>query len=79
MEKHKTLREVSALRHHLHINSGLRLEFLASIARLLREYGIKADDELLNSLILAVPDELWPQDGEPMPPKAPMPPVAPVS
>jgi hypothetical protein len=76
MERQETLREIAALRHNLHINSRLRLEFLASLSKLLREYGISADDELLSSLILAVPAELWAKD-PPMPPIAPMPPEAP--
>jgi hypothetical protein len=76
MERQEALREIAALRHNLHINSRLRLEFLASLSKLLREYGISADDELLSSLILAVPEELWAKE-PPMPPIAPMPPVAP--
>ena len=76
MERQDALREIAALRHNLHINSRLRLEFLASLSKLLREYGISADDELLSSLILAVPEELWAKD-LPMPPEAPMPPDAP--
>jgi hypothetical protein len=77
MERQETLREIAALRHNLHINSRLRLEFLANISKLLRDYGISADDELLSSLILAVPDELWAKE-PPMPPIAPMPPDAPM-
>jgi hypothetical protein len=76
MERQEALREIAALRHNLHINSRLRLEFLANISKLLRDYGISADDELLSSLILAVPEELWAKD-PPMPPIAPMPPDAP--
>src|SRR5205085_179814 len=81
MQREETLREIAALRHNLHINNRLRLEFLASISKLLRDYGITADDELLGSLILAVPDELSAQDNAPMPPASPddepMPPLAP--
>jgi hypothetical protein len=78
MQREETLREVAALRHNLHINSRLRLEFLASISKLLRDYGISADDQLLSSLILAVPDELSAGDEAPMPPDtAPMPPTPP--
>ena len=82
MQREETLREVAALRHNLHVNSRLRLEFLASISKLLRDYGITADDQLLSSLILAVPDELS-AEGEPsQPPLSPdsepsQPPLAP--
>ncbi|HEX8843574.1 MAG TPA: hypothetical protein VF791_02970 [Pyrinomonadaceae bacterium] len=87
MEREETLREIAALRHNIYINNRLRLEFLASISKLLRDYGISAEDELLSSLILAVPDELSAGNGapptstlssrEPVPPLAPMPPEAP--
>src|SRR3954471_12193676 len=83
MQREETLREVASLRHNLHINSRLRLEFLASISKLLRDYGITADDQLLSSLILAIPDELsansapMPPEGEPMPPTPPDEPLPP--
>ena len=81
MQREETLREIAALRHNLHVNNRLRLEFLASISKLLRDYGITADDELLSTLILAVPEELSAQDEAPMPPTSPdvepMPPTAP--
>jgi len=81
MQREETLREIAALRHSLHVNNRLRLEFLASISKLLRDYGITADDELLSSLILAVPDELSAQSEAPMPPTSPqeepMPPTSP--
>lgn len=86
MERIEALREIAALRHNLHVNSSLRLEFLNSISRLLREYGISADDELLNSLILAVPEELSAMSSDytptepdmpPLQPDEPMPPIAP--
>jgi hypothetical protein len=83
MQREETLREIAALRHNLHINSRLRLEFLASISKLLRDYGITADDQLLSSLILAVPDELSaseapiPPEGEPLPPTPPDEPLPP--
>ena len=77
MERQETLREIAALRHNLHVNNRLRLEFLANISKLLRDYGISADDELLSSLILAVPEELWAKEEPPMPPVAPMPPESP--
>src|SRR5690349_6314537 len=83
MQREETLREIAALRHNLHINSRLRLEFLASISKLLRDYGITADDQLLGSLILAIPDELsareapLPPEGELLPPTPPDVPLSP--
>lgn len=79
MQREETLRGIAALRHNLHINSRLRLEFLASISKLLRDYGITADDQLLSSLILAVPDELSVSFESPMPPVSPDEPMPPLS
>ena len=56
-------RQVAALRHALHINSRLRLEFLAGLSKLFREHEVVAGDQLLSSLILAVPDELMNGNG----------------
>lgn len=58
MTPQETLREVAALRHSFHANQRLRLEFLASVSKLLRDYGIQASDELLGSLIVSVPEEV---------------------
>lgn len=58
MTPQETLREVAALRHSFHANQRLRLEFLASVSKLLRDYGVEASDELLASLILSVPEEV---------------------
>ena len=58
MTPQETLREVAALRHSFHANQRLRLEFLASVSKLLRDYGVEASDELLSSLILSVPEEV---------------------
>lgn len=58
MQKQEALREIAALRHNFHINSRLRLEFLASLSKMFREHSVPANDELLSSLVLAIPDEL---------------------
>ena len=58
MTPQETLREVAALRHSFHANQRLRLEFLASVSKLLRDYGVQASDELLSSLIVSVPEEV---------------------
>jgi len=55
---YQNAREVAALRHSFHIDGRLRLEFLSTVSRLLREYEVPVSNELLASLVLAVPDEL---------------------
>lgn len=56
--RQRRITEVAALRHVLQIKRRLQLEMLASISRLLREHEVNADDNLLASLVLAVPEEL---------------------
>jgi outer membrane biosynthesis protein TonB len=56
--KQRRITEVAALRHVLQIKRRLQLELLASISRLLREHEVNADDNLLASLVVAVPEEL---------------------
>jgi hypothetical protein len=65
MQTQETLQEVAALRHNFHVNHRLRLEFLGSLSKLFRDYGIQASDELLGSLVLSVPEEILsgPQNG----------------
>lgn len=58
MMAYEDLREVAALRHSFHIDGRLRLEFLSTVSRLLREYEVPVSNRLLGSLVLAVPDEL---------------------
>lgn len=55
---YEDLREIAALRHSFHIDGRLRLEFLSTVSRLLREYEVPVSNRLLSSLVLAVPDEL---------------------
>lgn len=58
MERRELVSEIASLRYHLYVNNRLRLEFLGELSRLLREYQIPATDDLLRSLVLAVPCEL---------------------
>lgn len=46
MQTQETLQEIAALRHNFHVNHRLRLEFLGSLSKLFRDYGIQASDEL---------------------------------
>lgn len=52
------IREAAVLRHTFQIKKRLQLEFLAGLSKLLREHGVSAKDELLSSVVLAVPDEM---------------------
>ena len=52
------IKDALSLRHQLQSMKRLRLEFLASLSNLLREYDVSVDDVLLDRLILATPDEL---------------------
>ena len=58
MQNQESIGEIAALRHALHVNHRLRLEFLGGLSKLLREYGLQVSDELLGSLILSVPEEV---------------------
>lgn len=50
--------EAAKLRLRLQMNARLRLEVLAALSRVFREYNDPVSDELLSSLILAASDEL---------------------
>jgi hypothetical protein len=58
MDTSERLREVANLRYALQSKSRLRLEFLGELSRLLRVHGQPVKDEVLASLVLAIPDEL---------------------
>jgi len=75
--------EAAKLRLRLQMNQRLRLEVLAALSRVFREYRDPVTDDLLSSVVLAVPEELMGEaglemgrdecaknpipDGEPMP------------
>ena len=58
MENDESFREVSELRLRLQMNKRLRLESLAAISRVFREHGEWIEDDLLASMVFALPGEL---------------------
>jgi hypothetical protein len=58
MNSQETLQEISNLRLRFQMNNRLRLESLAALSRLFREHGENLNDELLSSLVFALPVEL---------------------
>ena len=63
MTNQEALREVLAARHSLQVNPRLRLEFMASVSKLLRDHHVEAGEELLRSVVLAIPEELMNGNG----------------
>ena len=63
MSMQGTLREAQRLRLKLQMDSRLHLEVLAALSKTFRENGEKISNDLLRSLVFAVPDEL-PGEGE---------------
>src|SRR5688500_19237991 len=58
MDIQESMREVSGLRLRFQRNNRLRLESLAALSKVFREYGEPISDQLLSSIVLALPDEL---------------------
>src|SRR6476661_7982511 len=58
MDPQQSFREISGLRLRLQMNNRLRLESLAALSKVFREYGEPISDQLLASVVLALPDEL---------------------
>lgn len=58
METQKRINEVINLRFALKSKSRMRLEFLGELSKILRIHGHSINDEVLSSLVLAVPEEL---------------------
>src|SRR6266545_2575413 len=58
MDANVAFREVATLRLKFQMNNRLRLESLAALSRVFREYDEVISDDLLASLVFAVPDEL---------------------
>jgi len=58
MEVQERINEVMNLRFALKSKSRMRLEFLGELSKILRIHGHSINDEVLSSLILAVPEEL---------------------
>ncbi|HVF50688.1 MAG TPA: hypothetical protein VNA19_11410, partial [Pyrinomonadaceae bacterium] len=58
MNTQESLREVANLRLRFQMNQRLRLESLAALSKVFREYGEPIRDELLATIVPAIPDEL---------------------
>jgi hypothetical protein len=63
MEERESLREAESLRFRFQMNNRLRLESLAAVSKVFREFGEPISDELLSSLVFAVPNELIASNG----------------
>jgi hypothetical protein len=62
MEQFESLREAESLRFRFQMNNRLRLESLAAVSKVFREFGEPISDDLLSSLVFAVPSELIPSN-----------------
>ena len=62
MEQLESLREAESLRFRFQMNNRLRLESLAAVSKVFREFGEPISDDLLSSLVFAVPSELIPSN-----------------
>jgi hypothetical protein len=58
MTTQESLREAARLRLRVQMNNRLRLESIAAISKVFREFGEPIEDELLASVVFAVPAEL---------------------
>jgi hypothetical protein len=58
MDAQESLREIDNLRLRFQMNNRLRLECLAALSKIFREHGENLKDELLSSLVFAIPAEL---------------------
>src|SRR5258705_12363988 len=58
MATEESLHEAARLRFRFQMNNRLRLESLAAISRVFRDFGEPIEDELLASIVFAVPEEL---------------------
>jgi hypothetical protein len=82
MQELESLREVESLRFRFQMNNRLRLESLAELSKLFREFGEPISDDLLSSLVFALPQELVSNGyshvgGPPMEANADQPPTSP--
>ena len=58
MRTQESLREIENLRLRFRMNNRLRLESLAALSKIFREHGETLSDELLASIVFAIPEEL---------------------
>jgi len=63
MEARESLRDVENLRFRVQMNNRLRLECLAAVSKVFREFGEPIKDELLSSIVFALPQELISSNG----------------
>jgi hypothetical protein len=77
MSHARGMTEAAKLRLRLQMNARLRLEVLAALSRVFREYRDPVSDELLSAVVLAVPEELLGEaafEQAAAPPETPRPP-----
>src|SRR6185436_3028589 len=58
MSTQESLHEAARLRFRFQMNNRLRLESLAALSKVFREFGEPIEDELLASMVFAVTEEL---------------------
>lgn len=58
MDANERLNEVANLRFAFQSKSRLRLEFLGELSKILRIHGQSVSDEVLSSVVVAIPEEL---------------------
>jgi hypothetical protein len=58
MNTQESLRDIYNLRLRFQMNNRLRLECLAALSKVFREHGEGLKDELLSSIVFAIPEEL---------------------
>lgn len=58
MSTQESVHEAARLRFRFQMNNRLRLESLAAISKVFRDFGEPIEDELLSSMVFAVPEEL---------------------
>lgn len=63
MEQRQTFREVENLRFRFQMNNRLRLECLAAVSRVFRDFEEPIADDLLASIVFALPQELASANG----------------
>jgi len=63
MNVSEPLRDVENLRFRIQMNNRLRLECLAAVSKVFREFREPINDELLSSIVFALPQELFSGNG----------------
>ncbi len=63
MNARESLLDVENLRFRVQMNNRLRLECLAAVSKVFREFGEPIKDELLSSIVFALPQELISSNG----------------